>query len=125
MANQAKAEGGGGMLYADSRYAIGSETAFMSPFYKQNKLAVDVGVAKNTYSNEVFTTFVRRVLSECKEQNIPIRMHTGKFYVYDPTFTHWMYDEEARGRFTDVIEELDPFHMFAPEHWRDLFTIKE
>lgn len=124
MRNRAEEEGAGGRLYADVRYAVKTDTAFMSSYYKENKLAVDLGVQKGQYSNELYTKMVTRVLAECKALEVPVRIHMGKFFVYDSNFTHWMYSENIRRRFTDVIERLDPYHVFAPEQWRELFTVR-
>jgi hypothetical protein len=118
----AKADGNSFSINADCRYAFGSDTAFMSGFYKSNKLAIDIGCVKHQFSNELYTEMTMTVLNKCKEQGIEVRIHTGKFYVYDKELTHYMYDEETRRRFTVLTNKYDPHGVFAPKKWRELFT---
>jgi hypothetical protein len=63
-----------------------------------------------------------KVLNGCKEKGIPVRIHTGKFYVYDEKLTHYMYDEPTRQRFGAVAKKHDPDGVFAPAAWLKLFT---
>jgi hypothetical protein len=118
----AKADGNPNDVNADCRYAFGSDTAFMSGFYKSNKLAIDIGCVKHQFSNELYTEMTMTVLNKCKEQEMEVRLHTGKFYVYDKELTHYMYDEETRSRFTVLTNKYDPHGVFAPKKWRELFT---
>lgn len=125
MAMGVKANQSANLPFGDLRYTIKSDTAFMSPFYKKNKLAVDFGTHKGLFSNEDYTEMVTRVLSELQAEGIPVRLHTGKFYVYNQSLTHYMYDEEVRERFTKVLDELDPYNVFAPLQWKQLFTLTD
>ena len=109
-------------IFADCRYALKSEDAFMSGWYEKDRLAVDIGCTKHHFTNAQYETMTKIVLTGCKEQNIDIRLHTGKFYVYEEQFTHHLYSEATRGRFGAVVSKFDPYGIFAPQHWRSLFT---
>jgi hypothetical protein len=109
-------------IFADCRYALKSEDAFMTGWYKEDHLAVDIGCTKHHFTNSQYETMTKRVLTGCKEQNIDIRLHTGKFYVYEEEFTHHMYSKEVRGQFGAVVSKFDPYGVFAPHRWRTLFT---
>lgn len=112
----------GSSIFADCRYAFQSRTAFMSGWYKEDRLAIDIGCTKFHFTNEQYTDMTRKVLIGCKEKNIDVRLHTGKFYVYDQDLTHYMYSKDIRGRFGAVVGKHDPYGIFAPQRWRDLFT---
>ena len=51
-----------------------------------------------------------------------MRIHTGKFYVYEEDLTSYMYDHATRQRFGKVTKKHDPEGVFAPTAWRKLFT---
>jgi len=109
-------------IFADCRYALKSKDAFMSGWYEKDRLAVDIGCTKHHFTNAQYETMTTSVLAGCKEQNIDIRLHTGKFYVYEEQFTHHMYNQDIRGRFGAVVTKFDPYGIFAPQRWRSLFT---
>lgn len=109
--------------FVDCRYALGrSETAFMSGWYKKDHLAIDIGCQKYQYTNEQYTVMTTTVLLGCQAQGINVRLHTGKFYVYDEKLIHYMYSKVIRGRFGAVVSKYDPYGIFAPQRWRSLFT---
>jgi len=113
---------GESVAFADCRYALASENAFMSGWYKKNHLAVDIGCVKYQFTNDQFTDMTTKVLLGCKAQGIRVRLHTGKFYLYEERFTHQMYSKAIRGRFGAVVSKYDPYGIFAPQRWRSLFT---
>ena len=113
----------GSSIFADCRYARASADAFMSGWYKEDHLAIDIGCTKHHFTNDQYTTMTRRVLRGCIEKNIEVRLHTGKFYVYEEEFTHYMYSKDIRGRFGEVVNKFDRDGVFAPQRWRNLFTV--
>ena len=109
-------------IFADCRYAYQTKTAFMTGFYNHDALVIDIGCVKyNNFTNEVYTAMVSEVLIECQKQNIEVRIHTGKFFVYDPKLIRPHYQGDCSTRLRSVIEKHDPFHVFAPQKMRDLF----
>jgi hypothetical protein len=117
--------GRGSVPNSDSRIVIGSPTAFMSPYYGANRLVVDLGHYSGQWRNKDYDVLVRSILNAAKDQNIPIRQNTGKYFIYDPELIHYMYDQATRERFTKVLDKYDPDNVFAPRQWRDLFTVTE
>lgn len=120
--NGTTGNGNAASVFADCRYALKSENAFMSGWYGEDHLAIDIGCTKHHFTNHDYKVMTRRVLKECKKEGINVRLHTGKFYVYDPELTHHMYSEDIRSRFGDVVSKYDPYGIFAPPSWRNLFT---
>ena len=114
--------GNAASIFADCRYALESKDAFMSGWYKKDHLSVDIGCTKHHFTNDQYEKMTKTVLLGCKDKNIDIRLHTGKFYVYEEQFTHHMYSKEIRGRFGAVVNKFDPYGIFAPQRWRSLFT---
>ena len=117
--------GRGSVPNSDTRFVIGSPTAFMSPYYGANRLVVDLGHYSGEWRNKDYDVLVTSILEAAKDQNIPIRQNTGKYFIYDPELIHYMYDEATRERFTKVLDKYDPDNVFAPKQWRDLFTVEQ
>ena len=58
-----KSAGGlGSAINADCRYALGTETGFMTGFFGHDSLAIDFGCLKNSgYTNELYTEMTVKV----------------------------------------------------------------
>eukprot|EP01127_Copromyxa_protea_P003331 TRINITY_DN13163_c0_g1_i1.p1 TRINITY_DN13163_c0_g1~~TRINITY_DN13163_c0_g1_i1.p1 ORF type:complete len:477 (+),score=27.44 TRINITY_DN13163_c0_g1_i1:79-1431(+) len=108
-------------IFADCRYVCHSDTAFMTGFYGQDAVAIDIGCTKFHYSNDVYTKFTSAVLRKCIEADIHVRLHTGKFYVYEKELVDSMYEKNIRDRLAKVVRQHDPTRVFAPKWMRELF----
>merc|ERR1712176_1328953 len=90
-----------------------------------NRFVVDLITPSGMWRNKDYDVLVTSILEAAKDQNIPIRQNTGKYFIYDPELIHYMYDEATRERFTKVLDKYDPDNVFAPKQWRDLFTVEQ
>jgi hypothetical protein len=91
----------------------------MRSWYKEDHLLIDIGCTKYHFTNDQYKDMTKRVLLGCKaKKRIDIRLHTGKFYVYEEKFTHHMYSKEIPGRFGAVVSKYDnqPFERYLHLH---------